>query len=1061
MSQPFLFVGVGGSGGDTLLHLYNELSTRLRRVGINEMPSGWQFLHVDSRTTQETHENLAIPESGNYTYVGLVQRDVTYRTIARALGNSEQTKSAMAGWRPDPAKVNVAIEEGAGQYRSIGRVLAITRLKHIKEELTTVVKRVRHADAAASLEPVTTKLTGKPPVMAKDTAPVAVVISSLAGGTGSGMFQDVCDLLRGHHYSWAADSTAILYAPDVFAGLADDVRQGVQANALATVTELLAGYWNSEPTIDPMHQLAGVTVGNQLPRSGPARAFLVGSTNQKVNFRTQQEVFAAVGRTVAAWATSPSIQKQFSSYVQSNWQQAATRPDPLGLAGNDVAMPFSALGYASVGLGRGLFREYVGQCLARAAAERIMKGTPGVSVDMDAVVRQRKQHFMRQAGLGGPDFNHPVEDVYEALRPPRDEVLQTQCREVRAAAGSNPEQVSEWRGTLIALIGERRDAFVRQQQQLLDATSEAWITAVQGRIRETTVKSIVSDGLPVTLRLLHETIRVLTDEAIPHLENGAQQDEQEAGTYRERVGQGLGEDPPKNLFRRRRLFPPENERVIAGLEWGIESAFGRSVDCVVRKRAAKLLKNLVRELLKPLVAELGQGLDALRRDVESAVDGKPSVVEQWPPSPGFRVPKSLEPVRTQFLVDDIDDYPEKFLELLQTAVSASLKGDAVTAAVRKIIGDGSGDLPSLLEQTATWRPEVMREWVADATEQRAVYRIEVAAADLLARCEEWATSAPGLGSYIEQSLADALGGDQPDAEQRARIDRFAAQFEQALLASAPLVEMDPSYGSLQAGEGTIGNRPLISQIPLRKGTDAYNKALQLLVKRAGFDEDKAADQFNVAGSGEIEFTTFLGAPCHPVAFLSLTDPIRSDWQQKSENAGQRAGFARWRRARPLTRVVPLPAPMRREMVRGWFVAHLLDRIEITGHGTKVRITAPGNELSFPAPLLGEPVMVGDPFDALAAVLESFPLVFIESLAEDSEPVKAYRALAEFGRVTDLVRENTQSGGNIATQIEKLLGKAVQRLPVELPLAPDRAWELRADVHEVLEDLCREVGGEVL
>nr|WP_042197473.1 tubulin-like doman-containing protein [Kibdelosporangium sp. MJ126-NF4]CEL22982.1 hypothetical protein [Kibdelosporangium sp. MJ126-NF4]CTQ90121.1 hypothetical protein [Kibdelosporangium sp. MJ126-NF4] len=1062
MSQPFLFVGVGGSGGDTLLRLYHELKTRLRRVHIEEMPAGWQFLHIDSRTTQETHEELEIPESSTYTYVGLVKRDVTYRTIARSLDNSEQTRSSLACWRPDPAKVNVAIEEGAGQYRAIGRVLAITRLRHIKDELAAAVKRVRHADAAASLEPVIAELTGKPPVTAKDTAPMAVVISSLAGGTGSGMFQDICDLLRGHNLTWAADSTAILYAPDVFAGLDDDVRQGVQANALATVTELLAGYWTSEPGIDPVHQLAGVTPGNQQERSGPARAFLVGSTNQKVNFRTQQEVFAAVGRAVAAWATSPSIQKEISSYLRTNWQQAATRPDPFGLAGEELSMPYSALGYASVGLGRGLFREYVGQCLARAAAERIMKGAPGLGVDVDAVVRQRRHTFLRQTGLGGPDLEHPVQDVYDALRPPREEALRIQRGIVSATAGEQPAQLSEWRGTFTAQIGELQPGFLAEQLTLLDATSEAWIKAVQDKLTHAALESIENDGLPVTLRLLQETARALADEAIPHLENGALQDDQEAAAYRERVAQGLGDDPPKGFLRRRRLFPPEHERVVAGLQWGTEAALGRSVDCVVRKRAAKLLKNLVREALKPLIAELGQGLDALRRDFESTVDGKSSTVEQWPPSPGFRVPRTLEPARTQFLVDDIAEYPRMFLTLVQEAVSAKRPGDAVTTAVKRIIGADSGDLPPLLAQTASWQPEAMRDWAANATQQHAGYRIDITASSLLARCEKWATKAPALGAYIDQPLADALGGDQPNAEQRARIDRFAAQFEQALLASAPLVEMDPAYASLHQADDTPGNRPLVSQIPLRKGTEAYAKALQLLIRRAAFDENLAANQFGMAGSGEIEFATLLGAPCHPIAFRSLTDPIRSDWQRKAENTGQRAGFARWRRARPLTRVVPLPAEVRREVIRGWFVAHLLDRIEVTGHATKVRITTDaGKSLPFPEPLLGAPVIPGDPFDALAAVLESFPLLFLQSLANNSPFAQAYGELLTLSRTTDMVTRNTQSGGNIATQVEKLLARAGERLPMDLPLAPDRAWELRTDIHEVLAGMLSQLGEAVL
>ncbi|MFD1051317.1 tubulin-like doman-containing protein, partial [Kibdelosporangium lantanae] len=131
MLKPFLFVGVGGSGGDTLRYLHKDLSERLRRVGIAEMPSGWQFLQIDSRTSQEHHDDLPIPESPNYTYVGMVKRDVGYRTVVRLLENNDQNRMALASWRPDPEKVKVPIEEGAGQYRAIGRVLTIARLQYV------------------------------------------------------------------------------------------------------------------------------------------------------------------------------------------------------------------------------------------------------------------------------------------------------------------------------------------------------------------------------------------------------------------------------------------------------------------------------------------------------------------------------------------------------------------------------------------------------------------------------------------------------------------------------------------------------------------------------------------------------------------------------------------------------------------------------------------------------------------------------------------------------------------------------------------------------------------
>lgn len=46
--QPFIFVGVGGTGGKTLGVIRKTLSDTLSRIGWDEdSPEGWQFVHID------------------------------------------------------------------------------------------------------------------------------------------------------------------------------------------------------------------------------------------------------------------------------------------------------------------------------------------------------------------------------------------------------------------------------------------------------------------------------------------------------------------------------------------------------------------------------------------------------------------------------------------------------------------------------------------------------------------------------------------------------------------------------------------------------------------------------------------------------------------------------------------------------------------------------------------------------------------------------------------------------------------------------------------------------
>jgi len=58
MLRRFLFVGLGGSGGKTLRYLRRDLLAWLHSVGWegDDLPVGWQMLHIDSPTQQDGQE---------------------------------------------------------------------------------------------------------------------------------------------------------------------------------------------------------------------------------------------------------------------------------------------------------------------------------------------------------------------------------------------------------------------------------------------------------------------------------------------------------------------------------------------------------------------------------------------------------------------------------------------------------------------------------------------------------------------------------------------------------------------------------------------------------------------------------------------------------------------------------------------------------------------------------------------------------------------------------------------------------------------------------------------
>ena len=354
MLRPFLLIGVGGSGGKTLRIVRDDLETRLSQAGWDgDFPACWQFMHVDVPSSADGNDPDLPKQLPTADYAGLVSAGLTYRTIDGALAGTGRnvTSDSMAGWRPNPIKVNVPVEKGAGQFRALGRLITIANLKSVKSGIDHAVRRMTGAEVAGELQEISRLLSGKP-TTGPVPSPVAIVVSSIAGGSGAGAVIDVSDALRATGQTWASESMGILYAPDVFDYLPEQRRRGVRPNALATLSEIVAGYWNKQGPSEESQLLLekqGVASGDA-DRLGSRYNFLVGSRNEFVSYATQNDIYRAMGRSLASWVASPVVQDRMEAYTQGNWQQSATSVvDNLPLKTTDLETPFTALGSARVG----------------------------------------------------------------------------------------------------------------------------------------------------------------------------------------------------------------------------------------------------------------------------------------------------------------------------------------------------------------------------------------------------------------------------------------------------------------------------------------------------------------------------------------------------------------------------------------------------------------------------------------------------------------------------------------------------------------------------------------
>jgi len=242
MLRPVLLIGVGGSGGKTLRAMSQSLMRKLRQAGWdkNHLPEGWQMLWVDS-VSQQDEDAFPAPLLPSTQYVGLVPPGLSYADLRTTLEQSIQPKermAALAGWVPE--SVPIAVAAGAGQARAIGRAISAAQISPLKSA-------IENANARLSGINVTTELADISGLFGQSdsspvTTPIAIVISSVAGGSGSGMFMDVIETLKTVNPEFASPDgiITILYTPDVFASIEGAGGQ-IPPNTLAAAMEVTSG----------------------------------------------------------------------------------------------------------------------------------------------------------------------------------------------------------------------------------------------------------------------------------------------------------------------------------------------------------------------------------------------------------------------------------------------------------------------------------------------------------------------------------------------------------------------------------------------------------------------------------------------------------------------------------------------------------------------------------------------------------------------------------------------------------------------------------------------------
>lgn len=1006
MLTQFLLIGVGGSGGKTLRYCWRELERRLEVAGWTEgLPQAWQFLHIDVPEIPDGIEG-DVPVDVGMKYLGLARQPRRYADFDRDLVTfNPEVLPVLAGWRPDPTLNYAPPYNGAGQRRAVGRVVTVTEIDRIGAALNAAVLTMSGADAEAQLRRLSGELNQDAP---ETRPPMAAVIASLAGGSGSGAFLDIIELLISRAGTLGAqwlrnNLITVLYAADVFSDLSQRMRPGTEPNSLAAISELLNAceHEGEVPDLEVKLLAAGGATGKiSGSRIGPTN-FIIGSRNKHVSFPNSLDVFRSVGKAFTAVMTDDTVQEPFISYVTTTDATDKVNPS-FGVVDLDaVHLPCTSLGYSNVSLGRSLFGRYAAERLAKRSVEKLLRGHKkkaeegmhGDQVKTDEtliaeLVEEQKDDFFEAAGMYEETTDN--NQILDRLRDPRqDDAIKRFGDSVSGRLRNDTAELApgEWREFFAKFFNEQAQPLLQSQRDSRTKRASEWVEEVQANLLEATAAQIGAHGLPVAIKMVEALDKQLRVAAKELEDDAAKLDVDQ----RKLIGAADA------LFKiKEKLFSPKHPNFPKAYKQRREALVNR-VEEELHGFAAKLIVSLVEELLPPLSAALRDALTTLTKVEEEYQEQ----IQQWSSE---AMPNHLRAAPNEVLLEAQDHYPEQYEKLMEQTFEMAPE-NAESEAIREVISGAwavhTGDTvaQSLLETKRNWNTSLREARDPGKASSTPRFALAPHPETLEHAAKRWVFTRHGnFSEHVTASLSEWLSPQHRDKATRA--GSFSRAVGQALRMSQPLVSINPNAYLEVHGTDLPDPTLIIGKIPLAADHPA-RRPVEEALQEAGTSQGDIAKLFDPNAPGEeVPISSFLGARVHPVVIDSLTAPIQRDWQNRTDEAS-RSRFWQFRRSRTLTSFVPLSPARQKSLVRGWLTADLLGQVSNLGSkwsDAPLEVWSQQGWYRFPKHLLGGEVT--DRGKVLPALMESLPLAMVAFGTGNHEELAAYLRLLDLGSPGD-------------------------------------------------------------
>lgn len=1014
---PFILIGCGGSGVLSVRHVRDEVKARLRVHGIEKIPDAWQFIGIDATAVQADLTEAAPLPPLDYLQLkpgASVLADLDKMLQATHPPAMRRGYVELVGWRPDPQAIPTNIEIGLTNH-AVGRVVGTIALQaaQIRRRIESAITA---AEASGPELNAIARSMGLPVGGIGVMAPNVLVVTSMAGGCGSGISLDVVDLLK-HLGGNGIQPILISYGTDIF----EHSQQYMTSNNLAYLAELLNAVWSEN---GGRAGLFPAPFG--LPtRRGPRATFVLGRKNlDGVDLQDSRNVYRSVGITIAGWLTSPPVRQRFQDYVIGNWTQFPQRLGGYGFADSAITGEVSSFGSATLAVGRKRFRDYARKYILRDLYEFHFRGFRKVANSVfgedgdrgiDVAIRSRlvekflpevltafglSNSFDKQMGIIS-DGSAQISDALLSVSH-----LQRFSGDVAAALTARLPNESlkgaEWSSIIHDELGTIKRQLLIDATGAYQAREEVWLRDLVKRVMKHSNSYLTRLTLPIMIDL-SQSVSEQIGRTATEFRGSNRVAEEKSREFGQNANNELADVASNNLMK-------DSPQVRDAIEL-FAASIGQELKAQLSITVAQTLEQVIINLLQPLNSAFRRAKDDVDEMADSSRSGEAAIVTKWPE--GTIVPRSFQPSPIEHLLESHDEWPAIIERLLRTAEPA-VAGESTADAVRRGIAEGvemEGEIGDSDLRPLLWtRNDAPLEFVK--TQPLAIDL----ALDLLSleeRVDRW-LGKPGreLGDYLREGLGEYLKNEMhPD--HAVRLRKFREKFQSALEQASPFVSVDRVYfGTVYPG-AELAMTFTVEPIPFQDGHPAHRIAEELIRNRV--QNVDGVINFSDQDRESVTVSCFFDKPMFPGVISSMLDEIAQHAIQYGGNPDGLRGWLDFKRGRTLDEFIPLPPNVIRALIRGFVVGRLTGLVKLPSQPDEAAsIAGDSGPIRFPSP------SYASISNQLTSLLLSFTLCFLTVSRNRQRSFDAYGRMFRLGVVAeggDLSPTRFAIGGELATFLE--------------------------------------------